>query len=336
MADERDEAVEGVAAEAALELTDREIAIAQGLDPDNVPVAKAEEVVEEAAVGEGDDGGSDVSDAGEADAKDGEDGGKEAAAASTWVTDDVKALAGTYGLLDVDLADLESEGDFLRLARVLERRKPAAGGEAKPAEPVAKPDAAPEVKPAESAKGDVPKIDPQKYIDAGYDEETVALARAAAKMQEQIDRLVPSFERQQKAFEAEQHRRTTEEFHQVLDDMGRYGKSAKLTEADDGKRKRLWEAAAVVAKDIQANGREPPPLKTLLQRAEIVAFGDEIMAERKAELAKRVKSQSSRRRPVGRATTNPGKRVLPGEADDPVAAIMASPDIQKFLAENSI
>jgi len=243
----------------------------------------------------------------------------------------VKALAGTYGFGDADLADLDSEADFLRLARVMERRKPAS-------EPVVqKPDTMSGEQPADKKADDVPTIDVQKYIDAGYDEETVALARVAAAMQQQLGKIVPAFEQQQKSFAEEQHRRTAEEFHRVADELGRYGLHAKLGEQDDAKRKRLWEAAAVVAKDLAAGGREVPPLKTILQRAEIVAFGDEIMAERRAELAKKVKAQSSRRRPVGRATTNPGvKRVLPGEADDPVAAIMATPDMQKFLKERGV
>lgn len=321
MADERDEqtGIGGDGASSALELTEREIALAQGLDPDDVGAVMNEV---------GDDGGSDVSDAGEADATDGDDG--KDADASSWITDDVKALASTYGLGDADLADLDSEADFLRVARVMERRKVASD-----AAPTKTPDIVSGDEPAKA--DDVPTIDVQKYIDAGYDEETVALARVAAAMQQQLGKIAPAFEQQQKAFAEEQHRRTAEEFHRVADELGRYGEHAKMSAADDAKRKRLWEAAAVVATDLAAGGREPPPLKTILQRAEIVAFGDEIMAERKAELAKKVKSQSSRRRPVGRATTSPGvKRVLPGEADDPVAAIMATPDMQKFLKENGV
>jgi hypothetical protein len=216
----------------------------------------------------------------------------------------------------------------------MERRKAAAAPSSETAE--ATPDTMSGVASPDKPE-EIPTIDVQKYIDAGYDEETVALARVASAMQKQLGKIAPAFEQQQKAFAEEQHRRTAEEFHRIADELGRYGEHAKMNAADDAKRKRLWEAAAVVANDLAAGGREPPPLKTILQRAEIVAFGDEIMAERKAELAKKVKSQSSRRRPVGRATTSPGvKRVLPGEADDPVAAIMATPDMQKFLKENGV
>lgn len=316
--------------EAALELTDREIALAQGLDPDDVADGATANAADDVA-GSGD---GDLY-AGEGEATDGGDVGKDADAPS-WITDDVKALAGTYGLGDEDLADLDSEADFLRVARVIERRRAAGavGAESEAAKPAGTVPAT--VDPAAVNGDDLPTIDPQTYIDAGYDEETVALARVAAAMQKKLNEIAPAIEQQQRAFAEEQHRRTAEEFHRVADELGRYGTHAKLTGDDDAKRKRLWEAAAVVAKDLEASGSSVP-LKTILQRAEIVAFGDEIMAERKAELAKKVKSQSSRRRPVGRATATPGtKRVLPGDSDDPVAAIMATPDMQKFLKENGV
>lgn len=337
MANERDEETVP-AAEAELELTEREVALAQGRDPDEVVEAVDEKI--EADVSGGDDGGSDVSDAGEVEATEGDVSGTDAGASPAWLTEDIKAVAGTYGLSDVDLADLDSEDDFLRLARVLERRKPAAaGGEKKSNEPAAaaeKPVAVAEQKVEPSKADEAPAIDPQKYIDAGYDEETVALARAAASMQKQLQAIVPAVEMQRKSAEEAESRRIQGEFHQLADEFGRYGKLEKLDRESDAKRQKLWEAAGAVASSILASGQKLPPMKTVLQRAEIVAFGDEIMAERRAELAKKVQSQSSRRRSVGRTTTRKtGKAVLPGEADDPVAAIMAAPEIQKFLAENA-
>ena len=86
---------------------------------------------------------------------------------------------------------------------------------------------------------------------------------------------------------------------------------------------------------MTSRGQPMPPMNVLLKRAEIVAFGDELLAEKKAKLAGVVKSQSAKRRPVGRTVARPGKKPVAEGSDDPVAAIANSPELTKFWAENS-
>jgi hypothetical protein len=316
-----------MAQEDALELNDREIALASGLDPDAEDAAVVD-VVEETRPSDDIPVGTDAEDVG----TDAPETPETDAEPETWITDDVKALAGTYGLSDEELGELDNEVEFLRLARLLDKRGAAvaAGKSETPVAPEVKPETVPDAK-----TDDLPTIDPQKYIDAGYDDDTVALARVAAALQKQVQAIVPSFEKQQAAAAEAEARRVNEEFHRVADELGRYGKTDKMDAASDGKRQKLWEAAGAVANSIVLSGKPLPALKTILQRAELVAFGDEIMAERKAGLAKSVKAQSAKRRPVGRTTVASRKAVI-GDTDDPVKALANHPDIAKFWDENTV
>jgi len=196
-----------------VKLTDREVALAKGEDPDDVGA----EVDDDAAV----DGGEEVC----GDAEEGDDDGKEAdstdetdpGSGKTWLTDEIKALAGTYGLGEDDLADFDDERDFLRFARVLEKRGSVAkkDDDAAPSKPVED-----EGKKAEAAP-EIPRIDPEAYKKAGYEDEVVNLARVAALMQERLDTLTPMIQQQQQ----QQHQQVIQAFDTAADTLERYGKS---------------------------------------------------------------------------------------------------------------
>jgi hypothetical protein len=143
--------------------------------------------------------------------------------------------------------------------------------------------------------------------------------------------MAPVIQQQQQA----QHQQVMQVFDAAADTLERYGRTGSLSEADVAKRSTLWDTARVVAEDLASRGQPMPSMNVLLKRAEIVAFGDELLSEKKAKLAGVVKNQSAKRRPVGRTVARPGKKPAAEGSDDPVAAIANSPELAKFWAENS-
>lgn len=325
-------------AQETLELTDRELAIAKGLDPDAV-----EDVVS---------GGGDVG------ATDGAAGGTEAPdagldKAESWVTDDLRDLAKHYGLEEDDLKDFESEADLIRYARVQERKsakKPAApeSTDMMSVEGAGKPEAEKPVAVKEEKKVRQ-KFDPKVLQDQGYDETTVAMGKSLREAQDENDALREEVEKLRSSvdeklgritplaerLEEDRRKAFQEEFHREVDALGRYGIADKLTKEDDAKRERLYRTAILLGRRSMEAGDPPPPLRAVLKRAEIVEFGDELAAAKREEFAARVKDQSSRRRSVGRVAAGT-KKTLPGDSDDPVRAIANSPELVQFWNERAI
>jgi hypothetical protein len=150
-------------------------------------------------------------------------------------------------------------------------------------------------------------------------------------MQERLDAISPMLKRQQDL----EYKQVMQAFDAAVDTLGRYGKAGSLKEAEFAKRSTLWDTAKIVEADFAKRGLPSPSLPVLLKRAEIIAFGDELLAEKKANLASSVKKQSAKRRPVGRNVARQARKPAADGADDPVAAIANSPELAAFWAENS-
>jgi hypothetical protein len=311
-----------------LELTEREIALASGNDPD------VDTTFDDGREG----GGRDTEDAGmdAPGADDTESGGNDAKVddatdpsanpqAGEWVDDSVKALAEQVGIGEDLLGAMSGRDEFNRIAGILKTRVDADKGGDKGGD-------------KEVVKDDPALIDPDAYANAGYDEDIVALAKTARAMQERLAAVVPAVQRQE-AFIAQQSQvQLLSDFHAIADTMGdRYGKVSALKEGDDSDnaRRKLFNAFATVMRHAE-DGGQVPPMREALKQAERIAFAKEIEAEAKAELARKVKNQAGKVRKSGRSVASPAKRELPGESEDPVAAIANSPELVKFWEENQM
>lgn len=348
----------------AFELTEREIAIAAGEDPDAFdPVQDEQETDTEVGDGEGTpsqegeiDKEVEGKDPPEPTAKEGETPGGTDASTGSWVNDDVLLYARSYGLDEKDLATFADADEFKRATAIIDRNlaKQHKDGDGERATTTTPPAA---TKPAETpaAKPNVEELDldPEKFREAGFDDETIQIVTYARKMREELDALKPQIEKISQSAAEEQQRQYINSFHDVTDtlDESRYGRSlddqgnpVQLKPEQRENRRKLYEAAATLAAGMEsrqrAAGEEPriPPMSVLLRRAENVAFADAIRKQERETITKQVAAQSRRRRPV--AGSRPTKPVASGNQPegDPVLEVANHPDVirawQKFQDAN--
>lgn len=323
-------------------LTERELAIAAGLDPDLVTVETTERATE------GKEAPQTASPSAKADptppetaevaqptasAQDASaaEGGTEAAPAEGgWITPQILSQARAYGLSDADVQGFEDQEAFDRAAVLFDRFlvSSAKPEEEKPAEkpPARVQPAAQETAPAAAAPANTPEgeFDPEYYVKEGYDAATVNMAKAlkaqmerTAELQRQLESVAKG---QQKAAEADK----TEKgrfFHDVVNTMdadlfGRTvdenGKPRKLTTAEEACRQKLWYTASDLMsasiRAARARGEEPDTsdLAGYLARAKRIAFAEELAAKKQREFQEKVVAQSKRRRPAsGAVKANP-------------------------------
>jgi hypothetical protein len=330
-------------------LTEREIAILRGDDPDTAKdggetVTDDHQISEHVPSGTAETGiSSQETDGAGQDAS--EAGGDKDVPAGEWATDEHKELAASIG---ADLAGLPNAEALVLATQLHDKRlidlASASAAVDKPTEPAPKPISS-EAKPPAGA---VEKIDPQKYIDEGYNDETVAMARAARDAQDRTEALEREFrEFQQSLLQTQaktQEAQLAEMFHTAVDqlDATRYGRAfddsgnpQKLDPSVDANREKLWKTADLIVEGIKKEaaltGKQPviPALHVVLKRAEQFAFSKEILeAERKA-MQDKIASQSKRRRPAAgrsRTVTPP-----PEKPADQVQTIMSHPSMVKLF-----
>ena len=335
-----------------LELTEREIAIAKGENPD-APVetpeveSQVESQVENTEVAtEGEPTEAVEQDAGQ----EVQDAGRDAQPRD-WVDEDAKSVAKSYGLSEDDLKSFASKDEFVRFSAFFDKQLTKK-------EPVAeapKPEAKSESKTATQEEDY--SIDLDRLRNEGYDEETLRIARAAKKAFEEnkalMERLSPlesNFKQIQEHYDRQIAQQRAEAFHTEVDSLnpdlfGRARDESGRFRALDGKfsenRKRLYEAAETIVHgitrraELQGVAPELPSPRVILQRAMNLQFAEDIAKAERAKIQGQLKSQSARRRPVGTSkaaspSSNPGA--------DPVKSITNDPSIvaawNKFTQEN--
>lgn len=341
-----------------VKLTERELAIAQGRDPDVIALPDEtlpDDAAPSTATVTDEQPGTDASNTG---------GGTEAAAAppATWLTDDVKQLAASYGLADDDLKDFSSAGEFNKFARLTDRRLAADADrarkawEAKQAEQQAQNTATTQAVENAKVAAKLVKIDLEKRKASGYDEEAIDIFAKHNELVDYVEQSRAEREAEQNRFQhleqQFQHfqgyaaqaewQRQLDSFHDSVDALenSRYGKSVgadgrplRLNQAEDEARRKLFEASRQVAANIaRVPGVPLPSNKVLLQRAEQLAFAEDIRAEERRKMAESISEQSKRRRPVASAR-QPNGHVAPTKTNqhktvnDLVAEVINNPEV---------
>lgn len=311
----------------SLELTEREMAIARGEDPDAIVANPPAETPGEAPANDEPSAVSDEVESSEqagdpeavqdADANRGDGGGKEAA----WITENVRALAASYQLSDEELSQFNSPEEFSRATALFDKRLLAAGqGKGDTLSPVAgSPAGAPPAGAAapdkpESSAADEDDLDLKKFEDQGYGPDVLALVKAVRTQREEIARV----RKQHEEFRREAVERVRQErlsaFHSAVDgclDETLFGRTVRrgqrvaISQEEDGNRRQVWDAARTMERILVESGQPVPPEAILVQRAAQVVLGDKMReAEQKKRQAALV-AQSKRRRPAAAASMKP-------------------------------
>lgn len=322
-------------------LTERELIIAGGGDPDAAPVAEEKEAAEPEK--------SEVeTKAEEKKAVDDKEvaKGTDAQPASSWIDDTVKAKAKDYDLDEEDLKDFGTAEEFARATKILDKQKAKAVKPAEKKVELAKAEADPEEQDED--------IDPAKY--AEYDEDVVKLAKVAKKSREQVKAQAAEQAELKKAVQelmtrqqrADQQR-VLVDFHDILESqdedlfgraVNKAGEPVELDAAKEDNRRKVYEQFVKLHNEeiaeAQKAGREPklPPMRKLIEKATEMALAKELVARERKRVQDEIAAQSKKRRPVSGSTTRnnpvPAKKPQANDTASLVSEIANDPQIAKF------
>lgn len=318
-----------------IKLTDREIALTQGIDPDTIQSEQpgTEAGTDAEAVAESTGGGTEAA--------------NKTPEEKPWYDDSDREYAAAYNLTDDDLKGFSNREELRRAGTIFDRNELAAVKKAEQ-ETQAKVE---EKKPEAIAPVPDPNdIDPEEYAKAGYDEHTIKIAKAlkaereARKAKdtefESLNKRVTEFiaqeERKQAIF---QHQAKVSQFDDIVDTLderlfGRSltkdGRLAQMGKDHFESRKKLFE----VVQDLQevrerranASGqRFNTPMRVLVEQAAQIAFAEEFKKQAEQKRASELKAQSQRRRPVAahRTPAPTGNPITKPDPHDEVARLMA-------------
>jgi hypothetical protein len=344
----------------ALELTEREEAIARGEDPDvvaasNEPESGADDAVETpAAEVDGSQDGQDGST---------ESGSTEAASESsaeqvkpgtdktsaTWLDDNVKSLGTAYGMTDEDFAEFKSREDFDRTARIFARRLMETGKQG--ATQTESTPATTQTPPATSTAQEPPvdPFDPKNW--EGYDEKTLDLVKSHRETLEKLakqEQAVTSIVAQAQQADRERYLNF---FHSSVDALepelfGRTikdGKVVALDQKSDANRAKLWEAVHTIQAGIESRaqqaGKAPvlPPFSELLDSAKRLVFSNELRSAEQSKRSNAIREQAKTRRPaashrtVGSMGRKPNGQFESGATiNDTVSALAKDPQLMSL------
>lgn len=308
---------EGAAPEGdQFELTDRELAIARGEDPDGLPAESPE-----SAATDGNEEHSHSEPEGEQATEGSTATGKEAAAEpNSWVTDDLAELAEAYSMTREDLAQFSTKDQFLATAKMFDRaglsKLTTQQAPAEPGKELA----------AEEAVKKSQKLDREAYVKSGYSEQELALVDAfnaeidrREQLEKQLAEQTKHFDSWKQEREEAERQRSIESFHDAADTMEEWlfgrsldknGRVVVLSDDQNKNRAALHNAAHAVRQMFEqaiAGGQQitMPSERAILQRAKHMVFGSAIAERERADLQKSISDQSKRRRPAGTRPVRP-------------------------------
>ncbi len=321
-----------------LKLTDREIAIAEGRDPNevvdtNVDGSNVDDVSPENEQVESEESTGQV-----AEDSTSENGG--------WIDDDVKSFASGYGLDADDLSRFDSREELETWGRIQDRlsarktrEQEDKGG--KPVETKTGTETKPEAnggKPGESGDETEEELNLADYEE--YDDATKKVVRSLKREQDRRRRLEETLKsiephlpvmnqivEAQKRVQQEQASRQLAEFESALDGVGIevLGKDHRsLSRVQEENRGKVWSAVQQIyqrqADEAIARGKEPPvpDIKQLASRAVTAVFGDTTgSSQSKRQNVSAIREQARKVRPAGGGRV--ATRVADTGNDDDVA-----------------
>jgi hypothetical protein len=243
-------------------------------------------------------------------------------AVESWRDADIKSLAKSYGFTDDELNEFGSKAEFNRATRLIDRQLVARRQVAE--------SQAVEKTTAPAVEKPVSLVERMKA--KGFDEDSIEIARQLEENNKQLQDIAT---RSQLA----ESQREFNYFHGIVDGMseklfGRAtdsaGRPVQLSEAANENRRKLYEAADMIAEGINARAQKlgvnpsMPPMHEIVRQAGAMVFAKEILAEERAAFVKQVAAQSKNRRPVaGSRPTASGGTLQKPTSDDSIESIVA-------------
>lgn len=282
------------------ELTERELIIAQGGDPDSEEY-QDEEVSEDIEEPDHSEDSEEVEGSTE------DEDQEEVEVGDDWITESTIKVADAYGVSDDELVEFKDEESFLSAVSLLDGR----------AEDADETDESEEPEEDISNEDFLDRI--EQLREAGYEDDVLDLFReqheTTSKEREANKNLRDEIASIKERQEGEALATQAMEFHNLVDDLDEErfglsysdGKYQDISKEHDSNREKLWNAMDTITSGIyrraERDGQEPelPSDKVLAHRAMMLAFGDEIKEDETKKISRRIQTQSKRRRPVGSA-----------------------------------
>lgn len=335
-------------------LTDREIAIARGEDPDDTDAARNIQRDNEARNEDEDDSDEDLEDEDlvDDDEDDSDEDLEDDGGDYEWSQSD-RRLASQYGLTDEDLQGIPDAKALHTTIDLLERRgakqqqtDDSSEGDGKETQ---------ETETTQDLSGLVKAIDELEELTdeemegySGSDAKLVGIVQSTQKVLKQFKGVVGAMEAMQQQNIEQQQRQVVEAFNDTLDGYADiYGtmKDGKVAKHYQAARDQVREQAEIIFQGYMNSDREVPPLKDIFEQAIRATHSDQLRKKapttkqgREARAAK-LREQSKTRRSPGKKQATQSR---PHEHADPYdpAVIASDPEItdfwEKTQAENGV
>ena len=317
----------------AVTLTDREIAIAKGEDPDTPPEVEASTETEPQAEQE-----QEVIEEPQAEAEEVADEPEEEPQHVFSIGD--KRLAARYGLTEDDLIKFGSSEalhhalDLFDKAGTSLNKSSEKESTESPAEVSAEDAAADEDGRALSDSAlEFRKLDISKYenADEPYDKDTIELVKHVRKAEDMIEKLASVIQQNTTSNNSAAFHDLLDKYPEVYGNTMKDGQPVRIDSKYEAARQAVRDQAETIYAGLVAKKGNIPPVEKIIEQAMMSVHGKDLVPKGKASTrAEKLKKQSSMKRSVGSAATTKKRN----EADiDPADAksIARHPDIEAFF-----
>ena len=315
-------------------LSEREMAIAKGEDPDQ-PVEELQEEEDSEEVQE--PVSESTEDSPEESSQEIEQ--EEEAPVEVFSLGD-KKLAARYGLSEEDIQKFGSPEALHHALDMLDRR-----GSAEQADDSADSLESPDEDSAEDAAAKsesgtlsellgFEKLDVSKYenSDEPYDQETLDLVKHVRKTEDMLERITGMIVQQETNKNAEVFHDVLDKYPDVYGNSIQDGVAVELDKSFEEARQAVRDQAETIYAGIVSRKGEVPPLNQLIEQAIMAVHGKQISspATSKPDKSEKLKKQSSKRRSPGSSSASSRRQA---EEIDPTSAgsIAKHPDIEAFF-----
>lgn len=299
-------------------LSDREIAIAKGEDPDAEPVqeeVEAEETQQEPEAVE-------------------EEVVEEEPAVDAFSLGDRK-LAARYGLSEEDLQKFGSPEALHHALDLFDKTGTKVDQSEDSAESPAKDSA--EDAAAEDKGGALSellgfeKLDVSKYENSAdpYDEDTLELVKHVRKTEDLLEKLTSAITSTQTADNSNTFHDMLDKYPEVYGNTMKDGNPVKIDSKYEQARQAVVDQAETIYAGIVARKGQVPPMSQIIEQAMMAVHGKTLAAAKPQSQSKKdnLKKQSSMRRSVGSAATNKKRQAADIDSSD-ARSIAKHPDLE--------
>jgi hypothetical protein len=325
-ASDENSSVSEPAVDQAVQLTDREIAIAKGEDPD---APKEEETLEE-----------NVIDSEEEDQDQAEEVVAEAEPEPDPFSLGDRKLAARYGLSEEDLQKFGTPEALHHAIDIFDKtgaklESPQKGSQESPVDDSTDDAAAEDKSGALSELLGFEKLDVSKYENAEepYDKDTIELVRHVRKTEDLIEKLTSAITSSQSSQNAEVFHDILDNYPEIYGETIKDGKPVRIEKNYESARQAVKDQAEIIYAGIVARKGQIPPVEKIIEQAMMAVHGKSISSnsnKSSVSKAEKLKKQSSMRRSTGSAASVKKRQQADIDPTD-AGSIARHPDVEAFF-----